>query len=259
MPNYAGSIAQQPGAGFPYKKKRRISGMAWIIILIAALFVLGGVLTAVRRSVSRPPFSAGAPATRSYFGVNGFEDGTGGVTFDNVEPPGSPADKAGLVGGDIITSFDGQSITDEDDMMRVLQRTPIGKTVALTYLRDGELKTTSLTTFSREESSGLESMFASRPEGIGQFGFEEDDSKPVTVPGEKFRGVRIGGISPSGPAALAGIQDDDIVTEFDGIPIRTVSELVARVRRALPYSTVKVKLFRGSAPMEIPVKIGKRG
>lgn len=258
-PNYAAPLAHQPGAGFPYKKKRRISGMAWIIILIAALFVLGGVLTAVRRSVSRPPFSAGAPSTRSYFGVNGFEDGTGGVTFDNVEPPGSPADKAGLVGGDIITSFDGQSVTDEDDMIKLLQRTPIGKTVALTYLRDGELKTTSLTTFSREESSGLESMFASRPEGIGQFGFEEDDSKPVTVPGEKFRGVRVGGISPSGPAALAGIQDDDIVTEFDGIPIRTVSELVARVRRALPYSTVRVKLFRGSAPMEIPVKIGKRG
>src|SRR5215210_643732 len=97
-PNYAAPLAQQR-ADFSYKKKRRISGMAWIIILIAALFVLGGVLTAVRRRVTRPPFSAGAPSTRSYFGVNGFEDGTGGVTFDNVEPPGSPADKAGLVGG----------------------------------------------------------------------------------------------------------------------------------------------------------------
>ena len=63
--------------------------MAWIIILIAALFVLGGVLTAVRRSVSRPPFSGTVPAPRSYFGVDGFEDATGGVTFDNVEPPGS--------------------------------------------------------------------------------------------------------------------------------------------------------------------------
>lgn len=258
MPNYAGALAQQPGAGFPYKKKRRISGMAWIIILIAALFVLGGVLTAVRRSVSRPPF-ASAPAQRSYFGVNGFEDGTGGVTFDNVEPPGSPADKAGLVGGDIITSFDGQSVTDEDDMMRLLQRTPIGKTVELTYLRDGELKKTSMTTFSRQESSDLEAMFANRPEGIGQFGFEEDDSKPVPVPGEKIRGVRVGGISPSGPAALAGIQNGDIVTEFDGVPIRTVSELVARVRRARPYNTVTVKLFRGTEQMEIPVKIGKRG
>lgn len=258
-PNYAAPIAQQPGAGFAYKKKRRISGMAWIVILIAMLFVLGGVLTAVRRSVSRPPF-AGATTQRSYFGVDGFSDADGrGATFRSVEPPGSPADKAGLVGGDIITSFDGQPVSDEDDMMRLLGRTPIGKTVEVTYLRDGELKKTLMTTFSRAESSHLETMFDDRPEGWGQFGFGEGDSEVVAIPGTKMRGVRLGGISGSGPAALAGIQDGDIIIEFDGTPIRTVRELVARVRRALPYSTVKVKVFRGTEQLEIPVKIGKRG
>ena len=259
MPNYAGALTQQPGAGFPYKKKRRISGMAWIIILIAALFVLGGVLTAVRRSVSRPPF-AGATTQRSYFGVDGFSDADGrGVTFGNVEPPGSPADIAGLVGGDIITSFDGQPISDRDDMMKLLAKTPIGKTVEVIYLRDGELKKTTMSTFSREGSSGLEDAFENRPAGWGQFGFDDGDSEAVPIPGTKMHGVRLGGISGSGPAALAGIQDGDIVIEFDGTPIRTVGELVARVRRALPYSTVKVKLIRGTEQMEIPVKIGKRG
>src|SRR5687767_10024132 len=62
-PNYAAPLAQT-STNFTYKKKRRISGMAWIIILIAALFVLGGVLTAVRRSVSRPPFSGTVSAPR---------------------------------------------------------------------------------------------------------------------------------------------------------------------------------------------------
>jgi membrane-associated protease RseP (regulator of RpoE activity) len=259
-PNYAAPIAQQPGAGFPYKKKRKLSGMAWIIILIGMLFVLGGVLTALRRGAgNRPPF-AGVTTQRSYFGVDGFSDADGGgATFRSVEPPGSPADEAGLVGGDIITSFDGQPITDEDDMMRLLARTPIGKTVEITYLRDGELKKTSMTTFSREGSSQLEDAFENRPAGWGQLGFDDGDSDRVPVPGTKMYGVRIGGVSPSGPAALAGIQDGDIVIEFDGTPIRTVRELVARVRRALPYSTVKVKLIRGSEQMEIPIKIGKRG
>jgi hypothetical protein len=32
-----------------------------------------------------------------------------------------------------------------------------------------------------------------------------------------------------------------------------------RVRRAIPNTTVKVVLFRGSQQLEIPVKIGKRG
>ena len=256
-PNYAGAIAQQPAA--PYKKKRRISGMAWIIILIAAMFVLGGVLTAVRRSVRRPPF-AGATTQRSYFGVDGISDADSrGVTFRNVEPPGSPADLAGLVGGDIITSFDGQPINDRGDMMSLLARTPIGKVVEITYLRDGELKKTSMATFSEGMSEQLQAAFNNRPEGWGQFGFDDDDSEVVPIAGTKMHGVQLDGISGSGPAALAGIQDGDIVTEFDGKPIRTVSELVMRVRRAIPYSTVKVKLIRGTEQLEIPVKIGKRG
>jgi S1-C subfamily serine protease len=258
-PNYAAPLVQQPGAGFPYKKKRRISGMAWIIILIAALFVLGGVLTAVRRSVTRPPF-AGAPTQRSYFGVDGFSDADGrGATFRSVEPPGSPADLAGLVGGDIITSFDGQPIEDRGDMMSLLAKTPIGKTVEITYLRDGELKKTSMATFSEGMSHQLETAFKNRPAGWGQFGFDDDDSEVVPIAGTKMHGVRLDGISPSGPAALAGIQDGDIVIEFDGTPIRTVKEFVSRVQRAVPYSTVKVKLLRGTEQLEIPVKIGKRG
>jgi hypothetical protein len=31
-----------------------------------------------------------------------------------------------------------------------------------------------------------------------------------------------------------------------------------RVRRALPYSTVKVVVFRGEEKLEIPVKMGKQ-
>ena len=61
------------------------------------------------------------------------------------------------------------------------------------------------------------------------------------------------------PAALAGIQDGDIVIEFDGVPIRTRDEFMNRVRRAIPYTTVKVVFFRGSQQVEIPVKIGRRG
>jgi len=143
--------------------------------------------------------------------------------------------------------------------MSLLAKTPIGKTVEIAYLRDGELKKTSMTTFSREGSSQLEAAFADRPAGWGQFGFDDDDSEVVPIAGTKMHGVRLDGVSPSGPAALAGIQDGDIVIEFDGTPIRTVEELVARVRRAIPYSTVKVKLIRGSEQMEVPMKIGKRG
>jgi putative serine protease PepD len=63
----------------------------------------------------------------------------------------------------------------------------------------------------------------------------------------------------SRPADLAGIKKGDIIIEFDGIPIRTSDEFLMRVRRAVPYSTVKVVVIRNEEKLEIPVKMGKSG
>jgi S1-C subfamily serine protease len=239
----------------PIKRKRRIGGMTWILIGIALLFAAGGVMTALRKSVVPPPNIRTPP--QSYLGINEFEDATGGVTFEDVWPPGAPADKAGLVGGDIITAFDGHATVDEREMTRLLTITPSGKTVEIVYMRDGETKKTSLTTMSQSDVLQLDGAFTNRGTSRGQLGFEDIDAVPV--PGKNIKGVLLERISPSGPAALAGLLEGDIIIEFDGVPIRTVSELVLRARRAVPYSTVKVVIIRGAEQLEIPVKIGKRG
>lgn len=236
----------------PTKRKRRLSGMVWILIFIAVLFALGGGLSALRKSVPRPV----ARVPTSYLGINEFENAEGGVTFRDVYPPDAPADKAGLVGGDVIIAFDGRATVNKNTMNDLLSQTPPGKTVEVIYIRDGEQKKTQLTTISGAESEKLHSVFFNRPDGAGQFGFE--NAKVVPVSGTKIKGVQLEKIYPSGPAALAGIQTGDIIIEFDGVPIRAVGELVVRARRAIPYSTVNVVLMRGTQRLEIPVKIGKR-
>jgi S1-C subfamily serine protease len=178
--------------------------------------------------------------------------------FDYVEAPGQPADKAGLVGGDVITTFDGQTIHSDDEMMSLLSHTPIGKTVDITFLRDGEPKTTRLTTVSREEYDRLMRVFNNRPEGKGQFGYDDGATERVPIEGTKISGVRVNSISQSRPADLAGIKNGDIIIEFDGIPMRTPQELRARIRRAIPYTTVDVAIVRGNERMVIPVKMGKQ-
>src|SRR6185295_18649395 len=98
------------------------------------------------------------------------------------EPPGSPADKAGLVGGDIITSFDGRPVRKSDDMTNLLRQTPIGKTVEVLYLRDGEPKKTQLTTISPDEADQLKDAFDDRPEGQGYFGYEDNRTTEISQP-----------------------------------------------------------------------------
>ena len=240
----------------PTRRKRRLGGMTWILIGIALLFAVGGALTALRKNVAPAPTTVSSPP-RSFLGINEFEDAAGGVTFRDVWPPDSPADKAGLVGGDIITVFDGHATVNEKEMMRLLADTPSGKTVEIVYVRDGETKKTSLTTMARAEIDHLEGAFTNRGTSRGALGYEA--AEVVTVPGKNIKGVLLERLNPSGPAALAGLAEGDIIIEFDGAPIRTQSELVLRVRRAIPYSTVKVVVMRGSEQLEIPVKIGKRG
>src|SRR6185436_16789795 len=243
-PNYTAPIAAQTGSGFPEKRRRRVSGMAWILIAIAFFFVFGGVMSLVKKSVRNVPRVAVNLGNRAYIGVDGFENAKGGVTFGNVEPPGSPADLAGMVGGDIITSFDGHPVIDEDQMMELMRTTPIGKTVEVIYLRDGETKKTQMTTISQGEFNSLERAFSSRPEGRGMFGFESDQTSPVSNPETKTYGVRLDEVTANGPAELFGIRAGDIITEFGGVPIRTGDELLARVRRAIPKSSVEITLIR---------------
>jgi S1-C subfamily serine protease len=141
-------------------------------------------------------------------------------------------------------------------------RTPVGKTVDVEYLRDGEKKTTKLTTISQQDHSRLTREFERRPEGRAQFGYEDGDAERVAIPGTNMYGVKLGTILRSRPADLAGVKEGDIVTEFDGVPIRTPEEFLMRVRRALPYSTVKLVVMRGEGDqkekLEIPVKMGKQ-
>ena len=255
-PGMNAPLAQQTGRGFPKRKRLGFAGMTWLWIVLGLFFATGGVL-----SIFKGPNISG-PRTiissrRSFFGVNQFTAANDGVTFKVVEPPGSPADKAGLVGGDIVTTFDGHPVKRSDEIMSLLGQTPIGKTVEVIYLRDGETKKTLLTTISESEFDRLNEAFDDRPQGRGYFGFESNRTTAISNPETKTYGVRIDWVEPNAPAIMFGIQVGDIITEFDGVPIRTSAELLSRVRRAMPYDVVKVVVIRNGQRVEVPVKIGK--
>jgi S1-C subfamily serine protease len=251
----------QPG-GQMRQQRRRMSGMSWMFLCLLIFFVAAGAFTAIVKRIPRNlPVRVSVIEAKSYAGVDDFEtaeDGTG-VTFANVEPPGGPADKAGLIGGDVITTIDGQPVRSDDEIRDMMRRIPIGKTVDVVYLRDGETKITKLTTISEAELERLNDLFSSRPEGRGLFGYQEGGAERVAIPNTKMFGVQLRGVLPNRSADLAGIKDGDIVIKFGDTPIRTTDEFLSRVRRAVPYSTVTVEVIRNGEHLEIPVKIGRQG
>jgi S1-C subfamily serine protease len=79
----------------------------------------------------------------------------GGVTQDSAVvvagvEPASPADRAGLVAGDVMLALDGQAVTGADDLIRILTGDKIGRKVELDVPREGERRRLALTPEERQ-------------------------------------------------------------------------------------------------------------
>ncbi|MFN2241115.1 MAG: S1C family serine protease, partial [Anaerolineae bacterium] len=55
---------------------------------------------------------------------------------------GSPAEKAGLRSGDVITALGGQPVAQANDVHRIVQEMPKGRDLSLTYVRAGQERDT---------------------------------------------------------------------------------------------------------------------
>jgi S1-C subfamily serine protease len=62
-----------------------------------------------------------------------------GALLAQIEPDG-PAAQAGLLPGDVVIKLDGVDINGVDDLIRVLDRDRIGRTLAVDVLRLGRLR-----------------------------------------------------------------------------------------------------------------------
>jgi serine protease Do len=79
--------------------------------------------------------------------VYGFKNG---VLVQQVQP-GGPADKGGLKAGDIITTIDGRSIKDGDDLVNEIASRRPGSSVRLGFLRDGKQTDATVTIGDRDK------------------------------------------------------------------------------------------------------------
>ena len=62
---------------------------------------------------------------------------------------GSPASTGGLRGGDLIVEFDGKQVKSPNQLAEIVAGTPVGRTVKLKFVRDGQTQTASVTVAER--------------------------------------------------------------------------------------------------------------
>jgi len=154
--------------------------------------------------------------------------------------PNSPAAKAGVEDGDLITEFDGKSITDSRVLPRVVADTPIGKTVGLEILRKGRKQDLQITIAKLEDVSapaGAANSAPSAPQKLlskySQLGFAlaplGRDQRAKFKLGADIQGVVITDVDPDSPAGEKDFHPGDVIVQVQNEAVQTpedVSRLV---------------------------------
>jgi serine protease Do len=71
-------------------------------------------------------------------------------------------------------------------------------------------------------------------------------------------GALVQDVSPSGPAAKAGLKAGDVVRTMDGQPVESSGELTIKVMNTNPGTTIKLGILRDGKPMNVQVIVGTR-
>ena len=164
--------------------------------------------------------SFGAPAT------------TRGALVGDV-PAQSPAAKAGVETGDIITSFAGQAVADARSLKLAVASHKPGERVDLKVLRQGSEKslTTTLDALTDDNQATPAHKRSSRPgqgdtlNGVGVADLDRENRREANIPAD-VTGALVTEVDPSTPAWEAGLRAGDVIEQINHHPVASAEDAV---------------------------------
>jgi serine protease Do len=204
--------------------------------------------------------------TRGWLGINIQEitreladsfgmKNTNGALIAGVEK-GSPAEKAGLLAGDVILKFDNKTINTSSDLPRVVAGTKPGKEVNVEVLRKGNGRNMSLTvgempSDDKEEARPAKGPAKAEPNKIGLTLRELTPQQKKKLNGKN--GLLV--IGADGAAAQAGIRRGDVILAVNNSEVQNLEQFNKQIAGAQSGKTVALLVLRGDSTLYIPVKV----
>lgn len=169
--------------------------------------------------------------------IDGLELARGALVTD---VPAGPAEDAGMEAGDVISIFDGVAIEDTRELVRIVGNSPVGKEVAVSVLRNGNITELTVVLGRRETSEAVAFPAADEaPEeepnatdilGLTLSKITEELTEQYGLSTDE--GLVITAIDPESEAASKGLLEGDLITEAGQQKIASVADFQKQIAAA---------------------------
>ncbi|MEA2014825.1 MAG: DegQ family serine endoprotease [Thermodesulfobacteriota bacterium] len=161
---------------------------------------------------------------------------------------GDPADKAGIMTGDVIVEIEGKTVKDTHDLLKIVAGITVGDEVRICVLRNGRIKMFLVKVTERPNSSDRSEEINKKNEEY--FGMTVQEITPEIAAHLGIlvaTGVIITQVESGSAAKDAGIQTGDILRQINRTPISSLTEYQAAMSRASTGASVLVLIQRGQS------------
>ena len=178
-----------------------------------------------------------------------------------------PAEKGGILGGDVILEFDGREVSEMRKLPLMVAETPIGQEVEVVVWRKGEEKTVKIQLGELDDEQIARAM--TTPEAVEDTGKVPDlglalgritpELRERFGLAEKTDGVVITEVDSEGSAAEKGLKPGDVIVEVDQEEVDSPAQVAERVKKAKDegYRVVTLLVFRQGDFQWVAVRIDK--
>lgn len=169
--------------------------------------------------------------------------------------PGSPAARAGVQVGDVITKIDNQKIESANDVVDYVSSRNVGAKVTLAYQRDGRPSTVNLTLGelpSKDDRQGDGGSLVPRGKtGIALQTLTPEMARFLGLDADT-KGAVVTEVVPGSPAAKSGLRTEDVIVEVNRKVVGT-AEAAAEALRQPSKNGHLLRIRRGGAAQFITV------
>jgi len=147
----------------------------------------------------------------------------------------SPAEKAGILDGDILVGYNNHEIDNTSQLSVMVSTTRAGQEVPIDILRNGKKMTINAVIADRDEFNATAQAKATVPDdfdarqwnGMDLIAFTPDVASALDL--KPIDGIYVRRVEPNSPADRASVTRGTIILQIDEVPVKTIEELVRAV------------------------------